>query len=143
MLDASLHLEAPLPPGGQTNFTPGCLDIGVDIPTFSDQWRQGRLAVFIPALPNATNASASIVLTLQDSADGGVTFANAVPLTQIVLPGVAVNGIPSYGPGGTNPELDMALPPGLRGPFRLSQFVDANIGGDCSSGLIEYWWKNE
>ena len=140
--DSSLHLEQNLPPTGQTNYT-GPLDIGVDQPAFSDQWRQGRLSVEIPALPNATNNAVNITLTLQDSADGGATFADVVPLTRIVLPGVAANGIPSYGPGATNPELEMPLPPRLRGPFRLSQTVDANIGGDCSAALIEYWWKNE
>jgi hypothetical protein len=140
-LDSSLHLEANLPPSGQTNFT-DALDIGVDIAPFSDQWRQGRLAVFIPALPNATNAAPNITLTLQDSNDGGVTFANCVPLTQIVLPGVASNGIPSYGPGATNPELEMPMPPSLRGPLRLLQSVDADIG-DCTAALVEFLWKNE
>ena len=99
--------------------------------------------MFIPALPNATNNAVNITLTLQDSADGGVTFANMVPLTQVVLPGVAANGIPSYGPGATNAEIGLALPPGLRGPFRVAQFVDPAIGGDCTAGLVQYWWKNE
>jgi hypothetical protein len=140
-LDANLSVQAFLPASGQTNFT-SVLDIGIDQPAFSDQWRQGRLGVWIPALPNATNNAVNITLTLQDSADGGVTFANVVPLVQIVLPGVAANGIPSYGPGATNAEIDMPLPPGLRGPFRLAQFVDPNIGGDCSAGLIQCWWQD-
>ena len=142
MLDANLSLQQFLPASGQTNYT-GALEIGVDTTAFSEQWRLGRLAVFIPALPNATNNAVNITLTLQDSADGGATFANAVPLTQVVLPGVAANGIPSYGPGATNAEIDLALPPGLRGPFRFSQFVDPAIGGDCTAGLVQYWWKLE
>src|ERR1035437_2543329 len=130
--DSSLLLIQNLPKQGQTNYT-GALDIGVDQPAFSDQWRQGRISVEIPALPNAINANANITLTLQDRADGGVTFANVMPLVEIVLPGVAANGVPSYAPGGINAPIAMPLPPGLRGPFRFAQSVDANIGGDCEA----------
>jgi hypothetical protein len=146
-LDANLSLQQNLPPSGQSNVTPA-LDIGVDIAQFSDQWRQGRLRVVIPALPNATNNAVSITLTLQDSGDGGVTFQNCVPLTQVVLPGVPGTGIFPYGTSvfsspGVNAALDMPLPPGLRGPFQVLQSVPATIGGDCSTAQVQYWWANE
>jgi hypothetical protein len=140
--DSSLYLQSFLPASGQTNFT-GVLDLGVSVAPFSDQWRQGRLQVDFPALPNAINNAANITLTLQDSDDGGATFADVVPLTRVVMAGVSPNGIPSYLPGGTNRPIDMPLRPGLRGPIRIAQSVDANIGGDCSAGLVEYFWLNE
>ena len=88
----------------------------------------------IPALPNATNPNASgDTLTLQDSLDG-LTFANCFLVCQIALPGVANTGIAAA-------ELDMPLPPTLRGPMQILQTVGVNIGGDCSTALVEFWWR--
>lgn len=134
MKDAALHLEGYLPAAGATNVV-GVLDLGVDVSAFSDQWRQGRLRVTIPALPNATNNAVNTTLTLQDSADGGATFANTQPLIQVVLPGVTTNGVAAV-------VVDMPLPPGLRGPIQILQSSDAN-GGNNTAALVQYDWVNE
>jgi hypothetical protein len=143
MFDANLSLQQNLPVCGQTNNTMA-LDLGVDTQAFSDQWRQGRLRVFFPAMPNATNNAASITLTLQDSMDGGNTFQNCQPLCQVVLPGVSPGGIPAQPQSESQTgQIDFPLPPTLRGPLQVQQYVPLGIGGDCSSVVIQYWWVNE
>ena len=151
MKDAALHLEQYLPAANAVNVT-GILDLGVDNPggsaggagnfNFSDQWRLGRLRVTVPALPNNTNNAVSITLTLTDSADGAATFqqggtgtASGLPLIQVVIPGVAVNGSPLT-------VVDIAVPPDLRGPIQFSQSVPAGAGNNVAA-LVTYDWVNE
>ena len=111
----------------------GVLDLGVDTQSFSDQWRQGRLQIVIPAIPAATNPAAAITFIIQDTIDGS-NFSNTD--SQLVVPGVASTGIEAQ-------DADMPLPPGLRGPIRILQSVSAAIGGDCSATLVAFWWLNE
>ncbi len=152
MKDAALHLEQYLPAANTTNVT-GILDLGVDAPgvstagignfTFSDQWRLGRIRVTVPALPNHTNNALNITLTLTDSADNGATFqqggtagsAVALPLIQVVIPGVATNG-------SALTIVDVPLPPDLRGPIQFLQSVPATDGNNTAA-LIQYDWVNE
>ena len=140
--DGNLMLSGNLPVSGQSNVV-GALDLGVTAIPLSDQWRQGRLSVDVPAIPNATNPNAAITLTLQDTQDG-VNFANCQPLCQVVLPGQA-GGILACGPGqfASPLSVDFPLPPRLRGPIQILQSVPANIGGDCSQQTISYWWECE
>lgn len=151
MKDASLHLEAYLPAAGQNAVT-GYLDLGVDaagvstggqgMVSFSDNWRQGKLRIGVPALPNNSNNAVSITITLADSADGAATFqqggsgtAVALPLIQAVIPGVATNGSAAT-------TIDLPLPPGLRGPIQLQMAVPASAGNNTAA-LITADWVNE
>ena len=151
MKDSALHLEQYLPAANAVNVT-GILDLGVDNPggstpgtgnfSFSDQWRLGRLRVTVPALPNNTNASLALTLTLTDSADGAATFpsggsgsAVGLPLIQVQIPGVAGNGSPYT-------VVDLPLPPDLRGPIQISQSVPAGAGNNTAA-LVTYDWVNE
>lgn len=131
MKDQALHLELYLPAAGATADS-GALDIGVDISNFSDQWRQGRLRVVIPALPNHTDTTKTITVTLQDSADGGNTFAQTVPAVQIQLAGVASTG-------SALTSVDCPLPPGLRGPFRIEAVVPAGDGNNTAALVTADW----
>ena len=132
--DKALHLEVLAPAAGASvNINP--LDLGVDTPFASDAWRAGKLRVTWPAMPNHTNASLNISVTLQDSADGGATFANTAPLIIVNIPGVAVNGAPAG-------SMDAPLPPGLRGPVGALVAVPAGAG-DNTAALVEIDWLNE
>lgn len=134
MKDKALHLEGYLP-AANANVTLSPLDLNVAQPGFSDNWRQGRLRVEWPALPNHTNASLTITATIQDSGDLGVTFANAAPLIQVQIPGVATNGAAAG-------YVDCPLPPGLRGPVALLVAVPAGAG-DNTAALLTADWLNE
>jgi hypothetical protein len=133
MKDTQLHLEIYLPAAG-TNETIGPMDIGVDNPNFSDQWRQGRLRIAWPALPNFTSNADSISVTLQDSAASSnpLVFANVVPLIQASIAGVANTG-PAAG------FVDCPLPPGLRGPIQLLIAATANAGNNTAALLTADW----
>lgn len=132
MIDNSLHLEGYFPVAG-ANVTVGALDLGVDQPGFSNQWRQVRARVAWPALPNHTNTAITVTLTLQDSADGGSTYQSGgsgtallLPLIQVQIPGVATNGAAA----GT---VDVSLPPGLRGPISFIAASPANTGDNTAA----------
>jgi hypothetical protein len=133
MKDTQLHLEIYLPAVG-TNETIGPMDIGVDNPNFSDQWRQGRLRIAWPALPNFTSNTDSISVTLQDSeaSSNPLVFANTVPLIQASIAGVANTG-PAAG------FVDCPLPPGLRGPIQLLIAATANAGNNTAVLLTADW----
>ena len=133
MKDTQLHLEIYLPAAG-TNETIGALDIGVDNPNFSDQWREGRLRVAWPALPNFTSNADTITVTLQDSmaSSNPLSFANTVPLIQASIAGVANTGAPAG-------FVDCPLPPGLRGPIQLLIAATANAGNNTAALLTADW----
>jgi hypothetical protein len=133
MKDTQLHLEIYLPAAG-TNETIGIMDIGVDNANFSDQWRQGRLRIAWPALPNFTSNADTITVTLQDSlADASpLSFANTVPIIQASITGMANTG-PAAG------YVDCPLPPGLRGPIQLLVAATANAGNNTASLLTADW----
>ncbi|MEI6198181.1 MAG: hypothetical protein WCS42_28015 [Verrucomicrobiota bacterium] len=134
MKDAALHLEV-YAPAANANVAINPMDLGVDQPGFSDNWRQGRVRIAWPALPNHTNASLNITVTLQDSGDAGATYANTAPQITVNIPGVAANGAAA---GYT----DVPLPPGLRGPLGLLVAVPAGAG-DNTAALITADWLNE
>ena len=133
MKDTQLHLEIYLPAAGASE-TIGPMDIGVDNPNFSDQWRQGRLRIVWPALPNFISNADSISVTLQDSvaSSSPLVFANTVPLIQTNITGVANTG-PSAG------FVDCPLPPGLRGPIQLLITATANAGNNTMALLTADW----
>lgn len=143
--DFQLHIEGYLPNGGGT-VNIGPLDLSVDQPGFSDNWRQGRLRVTIPAMPGFTNNANTITLTLQDSQDYGASYqsggsgtAALEPLIQAQLPGVAANGTALT-------VIDLPLPPGLRGPIQLSMVVPAGVNVNDATGnpvLVTADWLNE
>jgi hypothetical protein len=136
--DMSLHLEGYFPAAGQSGIL-AALDLGVDVPAFSDMWRKAFLRLEWPALPNHTNASLNVPVTLLDSADGGASFqtggpANNVsgvpsilPTIQVLIPGAA-NGAPAG-------NCDFPLPPGLRGPIAVSVVMPAGTGDNTGALL--------
>jgi hypothetical protein len=127
MKDGALHLEGYLPNGGGIlNLSP--MDLGVDQPGFSQNFRQGHLRVTIPAMPNFTNNANAITVTLQDSADYGATFQNCAPLAQFQLSGVAGNGTSLF-------ISEMEFPPGLRGPVGLQIVVPASVNTNDVTGI--------
>jgi len=145
MKDAALHLEGYLPnAGGTINLNP--IDIGVDQPGFSDNWRQGRIRLTIPAMPNFTNNANTVTLTLQDSQDSGASYqsggsgtAAGLPLIQAQLIGVATNGTPLT-------TIDLPLPPGVRGPVGFTIVVPAGVNTNDATGnpvLVTADWLNE
>lgn len=134
MKDAALHIENYLPAAGATAYL-GVLDLGVDVAGFSDNWRNGRLRVTVPALPNNTDNTKTTTLTIQDSADGGVTFTETVPTIQVKIAGVAATGSVAT-------VVDCPLPPGLRGPVRIAAVVPAGAG-DNTAALATADWVNE
>jgi hypothetical protein len=134
MKDAALHLESYLPAAGAAAVA-GPLDLGVDNPNFSDNWRQGRLRVAVPALPNNTDTSKTITIDLQDSSDGGATFADTAPLVRVQIAGVATTGSAAA-------VVDCPLPPGLRGPLRVNITVPDGAG-DNTAALVNIDWVNE
>ena len=133
MKDTQLHLEIYLPTAG-TSETIGVMDIGVDNVNFSDQWREGRLRIAWPALPNFTSNADTITVTLQDSQASlsPLVFANTVPLIQASIAGVANTG-PAAG------FIDCPLPPGLRGPIQLLIAATANAGNNTGALLTADW----
>lgn len=133
MKDTQLHLEIYLPAAGASE-TIGIMDIGVDNVNFSDQWRQGRLRIAWPALPNFTSVTDTITVTLQDSeaASNPLSFANTVPLIQASIAGAANTG-PATG------YVDCPLPPGLRGPIQLLVTATANAGNNTAALLTADW----
>ena len=135
MKDKALHLDIAFPASGAAALNTATLDLGVDVSGFSDQWRLGRLKVAVPALPNNVDNTKTITLDLQDSGDGGVTFANTQPRIQVTVPGVAATGSAAA-------TVDVPLPPGLRGPIQLSVAVPAGVG-DCSQAVGSADWANE
>jgi hypothetical protein len=139
MKDAALHLEVYAPAAGATAQI-NLMDIGIDQPGMSNQWRLGRLRISWPAMPNLTSNADNVTVTLQDSADG-VTFANCgatvatTPLIQVAIPGVATNGVAA---GYT----DVPIPPLTRGPIGLLVSASANAGNNTAA-LITGDWLNE
>ena len=133
MKDTQLHLEIYLPTAG-TSENIGVMDIGVDNVNFSDQWREGRLRIAWPALPNFTSNADTITVTLQDSQASlsPLVFANTVPLIQASIAGVANTG-PAAG------FIDCPLPPGLRGPIQLLIAATANAGNNTGALLTADW----
>lgn len=140
MKDALLHLGVYAPAAG-ANVSINPMDLGIDQPGFSNQWRLGRLRISWPAMPNFVSNADNITISLQDSPDG-VTFANTgsansplTPVTQIVINGVATNGVAA----GT---VDMAIPPATRGPIGIYISASANAGNNTAA-LISADWVNE
>ena len=134
MKDAALHLEVYLP-AANASVSVAPMDLGVDQPGFSDNWRAGRVRVAWPALPNHTDPTKNITVSLQDSGDNGATFANTSPLIQVSIPGVASTGAAAG-------SVDCPLPPGLRGPLGLLVATPAG-DGDNTAGLLTADWLNE
>lgn len=134
MKDKALHLEVYAPAAGAT-VAINPMDLGVDQPGFSDNWRQGRVRVSWPALPNLTSTSDTIKLTLTDSGDSGATYATTVPAIVVTVTGVASTGAAAG-------YVDCPLPPGLRGPLGLSIVASAGAG-DNTAALLTADWLNE
>lgn len=133
MKDTQLHLEIYLPVAGASE-TIGIMDIGVDNANFSDQWREGRLRITWPALPNFTSNADTITVTLQDSIASAnpLVFANTTPLIQASITGVTTTGAPAG-------FVDCPLPPGLRGPIQLLIAATANAGNNTAALLTADW----
>ena len=140
MKDAALHLEVYAPKAGQSvQINP--MDIGIDQPGFSNQWRQGRLRFAWQAMTNLTSAADNVTLTLQDSADG-VTFSNtgsanspATPNISVTITGIANTGVPAG-------YVDVPVPPGTRGAIGVLASASAGAG-DNSAALLTADWLNE
>ena len=137
--DSSLHLESFFPAAG-ASITIAGLDLGVSVSDFSDTWRKAFLKIEWPFLPNHTDPTKNIIVTLVDSGDNGVTFASGaagvtdygaaflLPIIQAQIPGVAATGAPAG-------SSDFPIPPGLRGPIGVLVTVPAGVG-DCTGALV-------
>ena len=79
--DAQLTLNTALPASGQTVYT-GILDLGTKGGN-SNAWRQGRFAVYFPALPENTVAG-GIVITMLNA---GPSLTNSLPAPAPAVPG--------------------------------------------------------
>ena len=134
MKDAALTLIVNFPAAGGSVNT-GTLDIGVNIPAFSGNWRMGSLSLTIPALPNNVDPAKIISISLLDSGDGGLTFAPVAAGIVANIPGVATTGSMAA-------IVDLPLPPGLRGPIQLQVAVPAGVG-DCTAASIKGEWQNQ
>ena len=140
MKDAALHLEVYAPAAGASvSINP--MDLGIDQPGFSNQWRLGRLRLAWPAMPNLTSTSDNVTLTLQDSPDG-VNFSNtgsanspSTPTIQVTITGVATNGVPAG-------YVDVPVPPGTRGPIGILASASAGAGNNTAA-LLTADWLNE
>lgn len=129
MKDATLSIPATyLPAAGATTNTP-YLDLHVDADKFSDTWRLGRIRATVPAMPNHTDATKTITLTMQ------IAGVNTQPVIQVAIPGVASTGSVAQ-------VIDIPLPPSLNGPVRFAQMVPAGDGNNTGVA-ISYDWVNE
>jgi len=143
MIDNSLQLQFSAPAANTSQQNNG-LDLGIDQPGFSNQWRQGRLRIAWPAFPNLTSPTDNITFTLQDSPDG-INFSNCglngapssfTPLIQVQVPGVASTGAAAG-------SVDIPIPPFARGPIGLLTSATANAGNNTLAGIITASWVNE
>jgi hypothetical protein len=141
MFDASLQFEVYFPDAG-ASITVSAMDLGIDIQPFSENFRVGRLRITWPKLPNHTDPTKVITITLLDSGDGGATFQSGatglgglLPLIQVQIPGVA-------GTGATANYSDISLPPGLRGPIGLQILVPAGAGDNTAALITASWGSN-
>ena len=129
MKDSALTLTKALPNAAANNNT-NALDLNPEATGFlTNQWRQGYVAVTIPALSDHTNTSVSNLFTLQDSTDNS-NFANTNPLVQVSVVGVASTGSAAVVP-------KVPLTPGIRRYVRFNQNVPTN-GGTGSNAVITY-----
>jgi hypothetical protein len=137
--DAALHLEAFFPVSGG-NVQVNALDVSVSLTGFSSTWAHGYLRVSWPALPNNTDPTKVITISLQDSADNGATFQSGAaiyaggvqPVIQVQIPGVA-------GTGSDAGFANLPLCPDGRGPIGLQASVPAGVG-DCSQAMFTGDW---
>lgn len=134
MKDKTLSVDGYLPAAGATLNT-DLIDLQTEGTSPGNNWRLGRLKVKVGAAVNHTDATKTITATLQDSADGGATFAETVPTIQGKLIGVAVNG-------SVETVIDFPLPPSLRGPVRVALTVPAG-DGDNTGVPVNVDWVNE
>ncbi len=129
MKDSALTLTKALPNTAANNNT-AALDFNPEATGFlTNQWRQGYIALSIPALADHTNTSVSNLFTLQDSTDNG-NFANTNPLVQ-----VSVVGVVSTGSLATVKKVPLV--PGIRRYVRFNQAIPAN-GGNGNNASISY-----
>lgn len=134
MLDATLHVETYLPAAGATAVS-GTIDLHVDGDSYGNAWRKGRIRVTIPALPNHTDSTKTILLDMQQQPAAGGAFANTAPLIEVQVPGVASTGSAAA-------TVDCPMPPLLTGPIRFNMTVPAGDGNN-TGGLIQFDWVNE
>jgi hypothetical protein len=134
--DAALHLESFFPAAGAT-IVVAPLDLNNSLTGFSQVWRHGFLRVAWAAMPNHTNPANTIVLTLVDSGDFGVTFqagatnqpaGSTLPTISVSVPGVATTGAPAG-------YSDFPLLPMGRGVVGIQVAVPAGVG-DISHSML-------
>ncbi len=134
MQDALLSTTKYLPAAGATNTT----DV-IDLSTYlsantgEDVRRLGFFRVAIPAMPENSDSSKTILIDLQDATNlVPGTFANTTPRTVIEIPGVSSSGSLAL-------TVDVPLPPGLRGPVKFLNTVPSGAG--TNTGIqISYTW---
>lgn len=133
MLEATLHVQSYLPAAG-ANSTTGALDLHVDGDTFGNAWRKGKIRVGLPALPNHTDSTKTILIDMQQTPNGGA-LGNTVPLIEVQVVGVAATGSAAT-------TVDCPLPPLLTGPIQFKMTVPAGDGNN-TGGLVTFDWVNE
>jgi hypothetical protein len=127
MKDSAFSNTGTLPSAGANNNTLS-FDFAPETTGFvTNNWRIGFFQVGMAAIPNFTNTTATVTLTLQDSTDNS-NFANTQPLIQVSVVGVA------NGPAAQT--LKVPLPPNVRRYVRFNQAATANA--TTSSTTVTY-----
>jgi hypothetical protein len=135
MLEGQLHLSQYLPAAGATATTLS-MDLEVSGDSYGNQWRNGRIRMGFPALPNHTNSAYSITVAMQVQPAAGGAFAATVPGITASIAGVASTGSAAA-------TIDFPLPPAnLTGPINFLITVPAGDGNN-TGGLVTFDWVNE
>lgn len=124
--DAALHQEKYLPAAAADNQSP-TIDLETVTPGMSVEGME--LEIKVPALPNHTDSSKVITLTLQESADD-LSYANANPLIQCRVPGVGSTG-------SAETTFRVRLPSTTKQYIQFTQAVPSGAG-DNTAGLVAY-----
>lgn len=132
MKDANLKVTAAMPNAGNT-VASGIIDLGIE-PTSggwpSSKWRTAYLEVTTPNMPNATNTSASVTITLQCSGDNATTnMANTSPVISVPIAGIA------NGPNSATYKLP--IPPTCKRYIRTNTVATANFTSDYANMTVE------
>lgn len=127
--DANLHWEKYLPAAAASNQSPS-IDLGQV--AGAGEGTRFELLVSVPALPNHTDSTKVVTLTVQESSDDAVgdAYANQNPLIQCRIPGVTSTG-------STAQTFRIRLPSTSERYIQITQTVPSG-DGDCTAGLVEY-----
>lgn len=146
-IDAALQVSKVLPAAAANNTT-DVLDLQAVAPN-SDAWRLGRIRVDIPAMPNNTDSSKSVTLTLKAApASLSSDPAPALPtagsfVTPTCSQVISIPGVATTGSAATVAYFTLAFDRN-GSTYQFYEFVQAvaSGGGDNTAVSITYSWEN-